>query len=176
MPGQPIDRFGPGARRAFVDASRARSPAWPRAVVLGGAFLMLAGAAYEMYRVLDVGGLTIVEAIVLFFFSVNFAWIALAFMGALAGFAVLLRRRSRPQPASAAPIRGRTAMLMPTYNENPERVFAAVEAMAEGTAKAGGAGIDWFILSDTTDPSVLLAEETALVAIRARLGPAPLVY
>jgi membrane glycosyltransferase len=138
---------------------------------------MLAGAACEMYRVLDVGGLTIVEAIVLFCFSVKFAWIALAFMGALAGFAVLLRRRSRPQPASSAPIRGRTAMLMPTYNENPERVFAAAEAMAEGTARAGGAAaIDWFILSDTTDPSVQLAEETALVAIRTRLGPAPLDY
>jgi membrane glycosyltransferase len=66
---------------------------------------------------------------------------------------------------------------MPTYNESPERVFAAIEAMAEGTAKAGGgAGIDWFILSDTTDPLVLLAEETALVAIRTRLGPTPLVY
>jgi membrane glycosyltransferase len=177
MPEQRIDRFDADSRRAFVDPSRSRSPAWPRGFIFGGALLMLAGASYEMYRVLDVGGLTIVEAIVLLLFAVNFAWIGLAFMGALAGFAVLLRRRSRPHMPSTAPIRGRTAVLMPTYNESPERVFAAVEAMAEGTAKAGGgAGIDWFILSDTTDPLVLLAEETALVAIRTRLGPAPLVY
>jgi len=138
---------------------------------------MLAGAAYEMYRVLEVGGLTILELVVLLFFSVNFAWIALTFMGALGGFAVLMRRRAKARTFSSAPIRGRTAMLMPTYNENAGRVFAAVEAMAEETAGTGHvADIDWFILSDTTDPLILLAEEAALTAIRTRLGRTPRVY
>ncbi len=177
MPEQSADSFDVATRRSFVDPVRSTSRLWPRLFVLGGAFLLLAAAGYEMYGVLEVGGLTIVEIVVLVFFSINFAWIALAFLGAIGGFAVLFRRRSRGEAFSTAPIQGRTAMLMPTYNENPERVFAAVEAMARDTEKAvPEAAIDWFILSDTTDPKIVLAEEAALVAIRTRLGKTPLVY
>jgi membrane glycosyltransferase len=177
MPEQSADSFDAATARAFIDPVRSRSPRWPRVFVLGGAFLLLAGAAYEMYRVLEVGGLTIVEAVVLVFFAVNFAWIALAFLGSIGGFALLVKRRFRPIALSHAPIAGRTAMLMPTFNENPERVFAAVEAMARATEAADPAAvIDWFILSDTTDPRIVLAEEAALMAIRARLGRTPRIY
>jgi membrane glycosyltransferase len=177
MPEQSADSFSRATRRPFIDPARSRSPRGPRLFVLGGAFLLLAGAVYEMYRVLEVGGLTSVEAVVLVFFALNFAWIALAFLGAIGGFGLIVKRRFRSAVPSSAPIAGRTAMLMPTFNENPERVFAAVEAMARATESADpDAAIDWFILSDTTDPRIVLAEEAALMAIRARLGRTPLIY
>jgi membrane glycosyltransferase len=173
MPEQRIDRYDPAGRRKF--SQEASSRAWPRVFVFGGTALMLAGAYYEMYRVLDVGGLTAIEIVVLVFFTLNIAWIALAFMTALAGFAVLLKRKVPLR--SEAPVAGRTAMLMPTYNESPERVFAAIEAMAEATVAVDpDTRIDWFILSDSSDPAVVLAEEAALVAIRARLGAQPPIY
>jgi len=172
MPEQDLTRFDPASRRNFIDPRRSRSPLWPRLLILGGALLLVAAVTYEMYRVLDVGDLTTTELIVLVLFSINFAWISLAFMLSLAGFAIIVRRRHRgPVVRSHAPIVGRTAMLMPTYNEDPERVFAAVEAMARQTAAMdGNARFDWFILSDTSNPTILLEEESALLAIRSRLG------
>ena len=83
--------------------------------------------------------------------------------------------RPRPRRRPTGPIAGRTAVLMPCYNENPERVFAAIEAMASGIERLGHSqSFDWFVLSDTTDPAVALAEETALhrVARAARAGRA----
>jgi membrane glycosyltransferase len=67
---------------------------------------------------------------------------------------------------------------MPTFNENTERVFAAIEAMAAGVHELDPrAAFDWFVLSDTTDPDVALAEEAAVVEFRARLGDdIPLYY
>lgn len=177
MPEQDFERFDPSSRRAMVDPDRSRSPAWPRIFVLGGALLLLAAMSLEMYRVLDVGGLTILETVFLLLFSINLGWISLAFMEALGGLAVIVGRRWHGATPSAAPIVGRTAVLMPTYNERPERVFCAIEAMAEGIANTGDpADIDWFILSDTSDPDILLAEEAAVVAIRTRLGHSARIF
>jgi membrane glycosyltransferase len=61
--------------------------------------------------------------------------------------------------------------MMLTYNEDPARIFAALETMAAGVAERGAGGkFDWFLLSDTTDPAVALAEEEAFVHLRERLG------
>jgi membrane glycosyltransferase len=67
---------------------------------------------------------------------------------------------------------------MPSYNESPDRLFSAIEAMASGVRALGdGEVFDWFVLSDTTDPSIALAEEAALAETRARLGEyAPVYY
>ena len=55
-----------------------------------------------------------------------------------------------------------TAIVMPIYNESPERVFAAVEAMYEEVEATGlGRSFDWFFLSDTTNADVFVAEEAA---------------
>ena len=60
-------------------------------IFIGTASLTLAGC-YEMYEVLQVGGVTLLEWMVLVLFVLLFAWIAFSFMSALAGFAVLLFR------------------------------------------------------------------------------------
>ena len=66
----------------------------------------------------------------------------------------------------------RTALLLPTYNEDPDRVLSRVQAIYESVAATGQAGcFDVFILSDTTDPDIFIAEEAAFLALRERLGP-----
>ena len=147
-----------------------------RVVVLGGALGLSALAIAQMAFVLQVGGLTAIEIAFLVVFSVNFAWIALTFTTALAGLAVRYCRRGDGRPAGA--IRGRVAVALPTYNEGPDRIFAAVEAMASGVAEAGsGAAFDWFVLSDTTDGEIALQEHAVFKEARRRLaGKATLYY
>jgi membrane glycosyltransferase len=49
--------------------------------------------------------------------------------------------------------------------------------MARGIARAGHSGsFDWFILSDTTDATVALTEESAYLSLRRRLTPPTNVY
>jgi membrane glycosyltransferase len=176
MPEQSLFRFDKRSRRAFADPARSRSPAAPRVVVFGGAGLMSAVACYEMFEVLNVGGLTPLEAVVLVLFTVNFAWIALTAVAAIAGFAARLYRRNHPAERLTGRVAGRTAVLMPIYNEGPERVFAAMEAMAAGVARTDAGPFDWFLLSDTTDPEIAVEEESAFVELRERLAGTAHVY
>jgi membrane glycosyltransferase len=63
----------------------------------------------------------------------------------------------------------RTALLMPTYNESPARVMGGLQAIDEELVALGvGHLFDIFILSDTTDPEVWIAEEKAFLDLRAR--------
>ena len=151
------------------------APAMRRAFVFGGAALLSGIAINEMRLVLDLGGLTILELVVLALFALNTIWISLSVPIAIAGFVRLLFRRSRK--ADAAPLTSRTALLMPLYNEEPARAAAALEAMSRELVAARESGhFDLFILSDTTDGDVALAEEEAVCTLRRRLGEGPPVY
>ncbi|SHF50521.1 membrane glycosyltransferase [Kaistia soli DSM 19436] len=177
MPIQSLWRFRRRNRRRFIDPRHSRSSFFRRISVLGGAFILAAIAVYEMEQVLEVGGLTPIEIAVLILFALNFGWIAMAFMSAIAGYGLVIGRIGRERRTPSGPLGARTAVLMPTYNEDPSRVFAGIEAMAEGLHALGqGPAFDWFVLADTTDPDVALAEEAAVVAIRARLAGKANVY
>ncbi len=67
---------------------------------------------------------------------------------------------------------------MPIYNESPRRVFAGIRAIYESVQAIGeGAAFDFFILSDTTDPDIWLAEELAWSRlIRASAGDSRVYY
>ena len=65
-------------------------------------------------------------------------------------------------------------MLLPTYNEDPYRVLARLRAICESVEETGrGAQFDWFVLSDTTDPAIWIAEEKAFLQLRTRRSDAP---
>jgi membrane glycosyltransferase len=67
--------------------------------------------------------------------------------------------------------------LLPTYNEDPYRIVARLRAMYESVDQSGYAsGFDWFVLSDTTDPSVWIAEEKCLLRLREELGVNNIFY
>jgi membrane glycosyltransferase len=163
----------PGRTRV---AESARAPVSLRRayILIGTAALTLAGC-YEMYDVLKVGGVTTLEAMVLGLFVMLFAWIAFSFMSNLAGFFILLFRMRDPlgiDPGAPLPsVRGMNAMLMPTYNEDPYRIMARLRAIWESVEETGcGRQFNWFVLSDTTDPSIWIAEEKCFLELRSDLG------
>ena len=172
---QPLRRFAPPPAPRFA-------PMWARrAFILAGTAILTAAGCYEMYSVLKVGGITILESIILGLFVLLFAWIAFSFMSALAGFAVLLFRKKDElgidSAATLPAIRSRTAMLLPTYNEDPYRVLARLRAIYKSVEETGnGANFDWFVLSDTTDPAIWIAEEKCFLMLRQEVASAARIF
>ncbi|MFY9293630.1 MAG: glucans biosynthesis glucosyltransferase MdoH, partial [Methylorubrum rhodinum] len=151
-------------------------PLAARLFVFGGALLLTAYGAWQMYEVISVsGGATWLQYLLLVLFVLNFSWIALAFTGALVGFAALLRSGAAgPMPTR---LTTRTAVVMPVYNEGSARVFAGLQAMHESVAATGlGAHYDWFVLSDSTQADAWVAEERAFRQLREELGPDARLY
>ena len=152
-----------------------------RAYIFIGTAALTLGGCYEMYQVLQVGGITTLEAVVLVLFVLLFAWIAFSFMSSLAGFFVLLFRKQDAlgiDPNAPLPqVKSRNAMLLPTYNEDPHRVMARLRAIYEAVGETGYASqFDWYVLSDTTDPSVWIVEEKCFLQLRREAGADRLFY
>src|SRR5262249_42913233 len=137
----PVQSLGDGRR------ARERPPTSPpgialrRAVLLAATAVLTALAAYQMYLVFAVGRLTVLEPAVLVPFVVLFAWVAFSFCTACIGFVAFVLGRDRtlgidpdaPLPALVT----RTALLAPTYNEDPVRLTARIEAMVGALADLG---------------------------------------
>ncbi|MBR0868802.1 glucans biosynthesis glucosyltransferase MdoH [Bradyrhizobium tropiciagri] len=152
-----------------------------RASVLVLTAALTCAGAYEMYMVVQVGGVTIMEGMVLVLFVALLAWIAFSFASALAGFFVLLRRQGNALPIPDAgplpPLVSRTAVLLPTYNENPQQLMARLRAIHESVEATGQAeNFDWFVLSDTRDPDIWVAEEQAFLELCEACGKERLYY
>jgi membrane glycosyltransferase len=96
------------------------------------------------------------------------------FVASLAGGAAMLGI----DPAAPLPeLRSRTALLLPTYNEDPYRVTARLQAIHESLRDTGRLGhFDFFILSDSTDPAIWLAEEEAFLRLREEAHSERLYY
>ncbi|WFU30332.1 glucans biosynthesis glucosyltransferase MdoH [Bradyrhizobium brasilense] len=152
-----------------------------RAFVLMLTAALTGAGAYEMYMVVQVGGVTIMEGMVLVLFVALLAWIAFSFASALAGFFALLRRNGNALPirddGPLPQLASRTAVLLPTYNENPHQLMARLRAIYESVEATGqGDSFDWFVLSDTRDPDTWIAEERAFLELREACGAQRLFY
>ncbi len=152
-----------------------------RLLVFGGTALVSLVAAWQMWWLLRGHGVTVLEGLLLALFVPLFAWVALSFASAVPGFVQVLRqRRMRLGLSNDGPLptlSTRTALLVPVYNEDPQRTFAGVQAIVESVQATGqGACFDLFILSDTRRPEVAAAEEEAFLALRERLGDEPGLY
>ena len=177
MPPQPLAHFDEAARRRPVGSWGTQAARWRRVVVFGVSAALAAVAIEEMRRALSVGQFTVVSAAVLVLFAINISWICLPFVVSVAGFLRLLGPRRAPPEADGRPLTTRTALLMPTYNEDPAKVAAGLEAMASEIVALGeGHAFDLVLVSDTTDGNVALAEEEAVWALRRRLGDAIRVH
>jgi len=175
----PVQSLRDGARASRLPIALGSMSA-RRAFVFGIALALSIVAAYEMYHVLAVGGLTTLEAVILVLFVVLFAWIAFSFASLLGGIVAVATGRITPLQigtGSLPSIATRSALLFPMYNEEPHRLLARVQAIHESVAATGTANrFDVFILSDTTDPDIFIAEEAAFLALRERLADARIYY
>jgi membrane glycosyltransferase len=176
MPVQSLQRWSPRDERPLHAPERHRTPWLARAFVFGAAAAVTAYGAYEMYAVVSVGAVTILQWILLVLFTINFSWIALAFTNAILGFYVIAAKRPRV-PEIPDQLKSRTAIVMPVYNEATARTFAGVEAIRESVEATGlGKHFDYFVLSDSTNPDAWIAEERAFLALREKIGPESRVY
>ncbi len=123
-----------------------------RLFLIIGSFLFGLLAAQEMFTPLQSDGIDGIDAAFFLLFFGLFAWIAFGFLNAVAGLFVLLGRGPVPVVARSRPAlpRGRTAVLMPIYNEDVAAVSRRLAAMTGSIDRAGAADrFDFFILSDS---------------------------
>ncbi len=169
MPEQSLRRYDPPRER--VRGVSGGGTWLARALIFGGALALTCYGAEEMYKVVSLGGTTTLEWALLVLFVANFSWIALAFTSGAVGFLWMLFIAPKA-PGIPEQLTSKTAVVMPIYNESPERVFAAFQAMYEDLQTTGlGSAFEWFLLSDTTNPDIFVAEEHAFFELRERLGP-----
>lgn len=116
-------------------------------------------------------------------FSVLFAWIAANFFVAVFGFYMLVRGGDRfdisrsLRPETKVPRDAKTCITIPVYNEDPSHVFACFKAVYRSIERTGELEhFDFFILSDSSDPDVWVAEEAAWAAILAELSDSRIYY
>jgi membrane glycosyltransferase len=157
-----------------VDAGRLRRAArWRRAVFLTLTLLTAAAATAMMTDILAANGLTTLERIGLVLFYILFVWITGAFWTALAGMLVRLRGGDplglKPEALAGRPLAGRTAVIMPIYNEETSRVIAGLDVIWSSLSRLPEQpAFDLFILSDTRKLDIAAAEEAAWRQLTAR--------
>ena len=170
MPIQSLAHFDKRSARKPHEHARNWGTFFSRLCVFGGGLALTAYGANEMFGVINVGALTVLKWLLLILFVINFSWIALSFCAALAG-TIWMLSAGRRRPGPLRPLRARTAVVMPVFNETPARVMSAMQAMIEDVSQSGhGAHFDWFLLSDTTNPGIWIEEERAFVSLRERVG------
>ncbi|TLY86461.1 MAG: glycosyltransferase, partial [Gammaproteobacteria bacterium] len=152
-----------------------------RTLFFGLTFLTAACASALLLDVLRANSLSGIELLGLLLFFALFAWIASAFWTAIAGFAMQVIGRDpaaiQLSEVAGRPLRTRTAIAMPVYNEDPRRVAAGLEAIWSSLAQESQRGaFDFFILSDTRDPGIAAAEEAMWHRFLARHRAAGRVF
>ena len=148
-----------------------------RLFVFGTSAVITAFGTWKMYEVISPVNVTVLQVLFATFFALTFAWIAFSCASAILGFWVLLRGKGKlPRLADTCDI-GRTALLMPVYNEDPERVFTALSRMGLALRREGVARhFDIFVLSDTRKDNIADAEMDAFAWLKRQLSPAVRVY
>ena len=148
-----------------------------RLFVFGASALHTAFGTWKMYEVISPVNITWLQVMFAAFFALTFAWIAFSCASAVLGFIVLMfGGNALPKLADTGEM-GRTALLMPVYNEDPERVFAALIRMGAALRREGVARhFDIFVLSDTRKDNIADAECHAFAGLMRQLSPALKVY
>jgi membrane glycosyltransferase len=164
-----------------MDTLSARPPRYAvrvrvrRTSFFGLTLLSAVGAGALLLNVLEVNGngLTGIELLGLVLFFSLFAWIAGSFWTAVAGFVIRLVGRDPagldPAEVAGRPLLARIAIVMPIYHEDPDRVGTGLDVVWSSLARqAEQAAFDLFILSDSYDPEIALAEEAMYQRLVAR--------
>jgi membrane glycosyltransferase len=129
-----------------------------------------------MVEVLPYQGRTYLEVLIASLFGALFGWISIGFWTALAGFVLLLRRGDRFQitrtdATGSGPIDpdARTAIIMPICEEDVERVFTGLQVIHADLERLGALPhFDFYVLSDSVDPSTIVQEQLAWAEWRRR--------
>ena len=162
-----------GNLAVYTDRRLRRAARWRRAVFFILTLLTAGAATAMMGDILAANGLTGLKRAGLVLFYILFVWITGAFWTAFAGLIVRWRGGDpvalKPEELAGRPLAGRTAVVMPIYNEDTERVTAGLDVIWSSLARLPEqAAFDLFILSDTRKLEIAAAEEAAWHQLTAR--------
>jgi membrane glycosyltransferase len=176
----PVDRNHPESGPAPVERQlRSGNPALRRTLFFTAVATTVAVALAAMLDILGANGLEPLEIAILALFFVNFTWIALSFWTAIAGFAIEalgldpvgLSRRARIAFPLGRPLHSRTAVVMPVCNEEPESIFARLQAIYQSVAATGHLDhFHFYLLSGSTRDETVAGERRQWQAFCRRLG------
>ena len=147
-----------------------------RAIFIGLGIATTIWAVATFVQILAVNGLSLLDLAHTAVFTILVLWLSQSFWTLAAGFGVavgrLLFMRPPTGPGADEPADARVALIMPIYNEETDRVFAGLEAIWRDVRRTApdDTRIDLFILSDTTDPDIWLAEVEAWRRLRLAVG------
>jgi membrane glycosyltransferase len=136
-----------------------------RIIVIAGTLGITSYGVYEMFGTVGFSNMTVLQGVLIFFFTITMAWISFAAAAAVAGLLIPAARAPEGQIAGS-----RTALLMPVYNEDPARTTAGLRAMAEALARVDAAQhFEIVIISDSTVADAWMAESLAVDRLRRAL-------
>ncbi|AFR04034.1 MULTISPECIES: glucans biosynthesis glucosyltransferase MdoH [Pectobacterium] len=125
----------------------------------------------------------VLQSGILVLFAVLFCWVSAGFWTALMGFLQLLIGRDKYSISSttvgneALNPEHRTALIMPICNEDVERVFAGLRATYESVEATGNLEhFDIYVLSDSNDPDICVAEQKAWMELCRDVGGAGRIF
>jgi membrane glycosyltransferase len=171
MPPEDLRRKPPGAKR------RASSAAvlYARCILIIVTLAVSAYGTYQMLQVVRFSSMTLLQGMMIFFFAVSLSWIAFSAGSVLAGASKRRERFAAPGTGAAAT---RTALVMPIYNEDPQKTTSALQAMAEALGEIhANSGFEIVVLSDSTDADAWVRETVSMDRMRRALsGVMPVWY
>jgi membrane glycosyltransferase len=139
--------------------------------------MTVAGLFAAMVVMMAMGGLTPAEGVMLFAYLLTLPWLSIGFWNGVIGFIIALRAKNPAafvNPAAtradgSAPITARTAIAMAIRNEDVDTVVDRLEAMHLDLVRSGwGSRFAFHVLSDSTDPAIIAAEEKAIAKWQGR--------
>jgi membrane glycosyltransferase len=143
-----------------------------RALLLTFILLIFSAGLCLMLDALRPFGVNVVSAVTVLIFAILFAQLTFGFVLAATGWWILrgggdpMRiSKSLPQHPRSGHLPN-TAIVIPIYNEDVERVFAGLKLMFESLHKTGaGENFDFFVLSDSNDANYWVEEEKAWLGL-----------
>ncbi len=173
-------------RRGGTAGAAARPRGWARAgvqrrnVLIATVVLAAAAATALLLASQPIVGWQPARLLQVALFALLVAWVAAGTVTAVMGYWSLKRGDRwalRHADVARQPIAAdaRTALIMPICNEDVATVAAGLSATAESVVAAGGARlVEVYVLSDSSDLGIRLAEREAVLALRERYAAAGL--
>src|SRR5215207_10036780 len=134
--------------------------------------LLASGGIFLMFDLLRRVGMNGGRLLFLIIFGILFTILCVGFSHAFFGFLVRRRVPAKSRimetldPADGGLPLAPTALVFPVYNEDVDRVFAGVRAVFEDLQRTGeGKEVEFYILSDSTQPDNWVREEFAWVEL-----------
>jgi membrane glycosyltransferase len=149
-----------------------------RALFFFSVIATIAFAIVLMVTALSSGGFDLLDAVLVLCFGLTLPWTVIGFWNAVIGFALM--RRYRDPAAVVCPLEGdpptavtaRTAILSCIRNEDADRVVRHLDLMIQRLQQSGyGQAFEIFVLSDSTWPECIEAEEAGVQRLRERWAP-----